>query len=92
MTTVRRRTRDRLTDILNGDWKDLDPNTRRALVVLGDEVDGVHETLRNHDGAMQSRLTDLTKQLDDLRRTVISVGFSFAGIVMAAAVGVFFTR
>lgn len=76
-----RRARDRLVDILNGDWDDLDANTRRGLVVMADEIDGLHATGRRHQRA-----------LDDLRKTVLTVGGSVVTILVASAIGVFFTR
>lgn len=76
-----RRARDRLVDILNGDWHDLDVNTRRGLTVIADEVDGLHEEYRA-----------LRRALDDLRKTVLTVGGSVVTILVASAIGVFFTR
>ena len=76
-----RRTRDRLIDIVNGDWNGLDPAMRRGLLVIADEVDGLHDTNRN-----------LRSQIDDLRKTVLAVGGSVVTILVASAIGVFFTR
>lgn len=76
-----RRTRERLRDILNGDWQDVDVNTRRALGVLSDEVDDLHSEHRQ-----------VRQAIDDLRKTVLAVGGSVVMILVSSAIGVFFTR
>jgi len=75
------RTRVRLADMLNGDWNELDQTTRRALLVIADEVDGVHVEIRQ-----------IRKQIDDLRRTVLGVGASTVTILVSSAIVVLFTR
>lgn len=70
-----------MIDLVNGDWQELEPPVRRALLVIADEVDGFHEENRG-----------LRKQIDDLRKTVLTVGGSVATILVGSAIGVFFTR
>lgn len=79
--TGSQRTRTRITDMLNGDWEDLDQTTRRALIVIADEVDGVHAEIRV-----------IRKQIEDLRRTVLGVGASTVTILVSSAIVVLFTR
>lgn len=78
---MERRARDRMIDLVNGEWTNLESGTRRALLVMADEVDGLHEENRG-----------LRKQIDDLRKTVLTVGGSVVTILVASSIGVFFTR
>ena len=66
---------------MNGDWATLDPSTRRGLLVIADEVDGLHIENRG-----------LRSAINDLRRTINVVGGSVVTILVAAAIEQFFTR
>ena len=76
-----RRTRQRLSDALNGSEADVDPATKRGLVAIADEVDGLHDEIR-----------DIKASIDALRKTMIATGGSVVLTIVASAVGVFFTR
>ncbi len=42
-----RRTHERVKEYLNGRWEELTPETRLALTVIADELDGLNENVRS---------------------------------------------
>lgn len=59
---MERRTQERLRELANGGWDKMDPLTRRCFIVIGEEIDAVHETQRA-----------IRRELADTRKTVITM-------------------
>jgi hypothetical protein len=57
-----RRTQERIRELANGGWEQMDPLTRRCVIVLADEIDAVHRTQRQ-----------IRSELADTRKTVIAM-------------------
>ena len=77
---------------MNGDWLTIEPNARRAVGVVADEVDGIHVDLRELRTELDKAVTEIRRELASLRTTILTVGGSFVTIILASAIGVFFTR
>ncbi len=79
-----------MSTLLNGDWDEMDVVTRRAFLILGDEIDSMHDAVR----AVRSDLKALSTQIDDnarrQRQSFIALGAAFisaAATVLVAVIG-----
>ena len=57
---MERRTQERLRELANGGWEEMDPLTRRCMIVIAEEIDAIHSTQRS-----------MRTELADTRKTVI---------------------
>lgn len=62
-----RRTQERLRELANGGWENMDPLTRRCMIVIADEIDQVHRTQR----AIRSELADTRKTVIAMMSAII---------------------
>lgn len=70
-----RRTHQRLRELSNGGWEEMDPTTRRCIVVIADEIDQVHNTQRL-----------IRAELADTRQTVIRLMVAIIVTVVGAGI------
>ena len=70
-----RRTHQRLRELSNGGWEEMDPTTRRCIVVIADEIDQVHQTQRR-----------IRTELADTRKTVIAMMSAIIVTVVASGI------
>ena len=68
---MERRTQERLRELANGGWEDMDPLTRRCMVVLSEELDKLHESQRGLRKLITESLAQVHTELADTRKSVI---------------------
>lgn len=83
---MERRTQERLRELANGGWDDMDPLTRRSLTVLCDELDKLHESQRGLRRLITDSLAKVGTELSDTRKTVIAMMSAIIVTVIATAV------
>lgn len=76
---MERRTQERLRELANGGWETMDPLTRRCMIVLSEELDSLHESLR-------AATSDVKKDNADTRRTVIALMTAIIVAVVASGI------
>ena len=70
-----RRTHQRLRELTNGGWEEMDATVRRCIVVIADEIDQVHQTQRR-----------IRAELADTRKTVIAMMSAIIITVIATGI------
>lgn len=83
---MERRTQERLRELANGAWEDMDPQIRRCMVVLCDELDKIHDTNRSTRKLMADTSAQVRGELSETRKVVI--GLMVAIIVAVVGSGV----